>query len=142
MFTLNDLRTMTGGRTGTHDVACPACGPERRLPKNRVREVLRVWLLEDRFATYCCARCGLKGEACGGRGDRRRIHRDDLQRARAEAKKRDIAQIAERLGKARWLWRQRHSVPGTLAERYLREIRGYRGLFPGTLGFLPARGDY
>jgi hypothetical protein len=34
------------------------------------------------------------------------------------------------------------SVTGSVAERYLREVRGYRGMIPGTLGFLPARGDH
>jgi hypothetical protein len=41
--------------------------------------------------------------------------------------------------KARWLWRQRRPIAGTIAERYLREVRGITCALPATLGFLPAR---
>ncbi len=43
--------------------------------------------------------------------------------------------------KAQWLWRQREPIVGSVAERYLREARGYGGAIPATLAFLPARGD-
>jgi hypothetical protein len=39
--------------------------------------------------------------------------------------------------KAAWLWSQRQSPIGTMAERYLREARGYVGPIPPTIGFLP-----
>jgi Toprim domain len=42
-------------------------------------------------------------------------------------------------GKALRLWRQRRPIAGTIAERYLREVRGITCALPGTLGFLPAR---
>jgi hypothetical protein len=45
------------------------------------------------------------------------------------------------LRKARWLWSQREPIVGTIAETYLR-ARGYHGLIPETLAFLPASGDY
>jgi Toprim domain len=41
--------------------------------------------------------------------------------------------------KATWLWSQRRPIAGSIAERYLREARGYHGPPPATLGFLPAR---
>jgi len=41
--------------------------------------------------------------------------------------------------KARWLWRERRPIRGTIAERYLREVRGITCALPATLGFLPAR---
>lgn len=41
---------------------------------------------------------------------------------------------------ARWLWGMHRPVAGSVAERYLREARGYGGAIPATLGFLPARG--
>jgi hypothetical protein len=41
--------------------------------------------------------------------------------------------------KASWLWSLRQPVGCTLAERYLREARGYTGPIPPTLAFLPAR---
>jgi hypothetical protein len=45
--------------------------------------------------------------------------------------------------RARWIWRQRRPIQGSIAENYLREARNYRGeIIPATLGFLPARGDH
>ena len=41
--------------------------------------------------------------------------------------------------KAEWLWAQRQSIEGSIAERYLREARRYAGPPPATLGYLPAR---
>jgi hypothetical protein len=35
------------------------------------------------------------------------------------------------------LWSQRRPIEGTIAENYLRKARGYDGLLPETLGFLP-----
>jgi hypothetical protein len=43
--------------------------------------------------------------------------------------------------RARWIWRQRQPITGSLAERYLM-ARGLNGPFPTTLGFLPARDGY
>ena len=40
------------------------------------------------------------------------------------------------LDKARWLWKRRRPLEGSLGEVYLR-ARGYGGAFPATLGFLP-----
>jgi putative DNA primase/helicase len=44
---------------------------------------------------------------------------------------------AEQHRKAAWLWSQRRPIVGTVAERYLRERRGYVGPLPPTLAFLP-----
>jgi hypothetical protein len=41
--------------------------------------------------------------------------------------------------KAAWLWSQRRPLAGTIAERYLCEVRGIACALPTTLGFLPAR---
>src|SRR5262249_43897439 len=42
--------------------------------------------------------------------------------------------------KAAWLWKQqRQPIAGSIAEKYLREVRGYNGSLPPTLAFLPAR---
>ena len=40
------------------------------------------------------------------------------------------------LEKARWLWKRRRPLEGSLGEVYLR-ARGYGGALPATLGFLP-----
>jgi hypothetical protein len=39
--------------------------------------------------------------------------------------------------KARWMWKQRRLITGTIAEKYLREARCYAGPLPPTLAFLP-----
>jgi Toprim domain len=39
--------------------------------------------------------------------------------------------------KAGWLWHHRRPITDSIAEVYLREARGYTGLLPPTLGFLP-----
>jgi hypothetical protein len=49
---------------------------------------------------------------------------------------------ADRLNLARWLWKQRRPLPGTLGERYLKEARNFHGAFPCTLGYLAARGRH
>jgi putative DNA primase/helicase len=40
---------------------------------------------------------------------------------------------------ARYLWSQRQPIAGSIAETYLRKARGYTGVLPPTLAFLPAR---
>ena len=139
---LADLRELAGGRPGAHDVPCPLCGPERRSPKNRSRAVLRVWLVDERFATYHCARCGEKGEAHAGGVQARHVDREAIQRARALAESRDRAATADRLALAGFLWKCRTPLSGTCGERYLREARGYQGEIPATLGFLAARAQH
>ena len=39
--------------------------------------------------------------------------------------------------KAAWLWSKRRPIQGTPAEHYLRAVRGYCGLIPKSLAFLP-----
>jgi len=41
--------------------------------------------------------------------------------------------------KARWLWSQRLPIVGSIAETYLRQMRGITVPLPPTLAFLPAR---
>jgi hypothetical protein len=137
---LDDIDKLTGGRLGTHDVACPECGPLRRSVRGQRKPVLRVYRIEPTFAGYFCARCGAKGAAAERNG--RPPDPEKLAAARAQAAERDHELRLERLGKARWLWSHRIPIAGSIAERYLREARGYSGPLPATLAFLPARGDY
>ena len=51
-------------------------------------------------------------------------------------------ETARERANAQWLWRQRQPIAGTIAQTYLREGRGYRGIIPPTLMYLPARGGY
>jgi phage/plasmid primase-like uncharacterized protein len=45
--------------------------------------------------------------------------------------------------KANWLWQHRKPILDTPAERYLREVRGYRSLIPATLAYLaPSRPEH
>jgi hypothetical protein len=61
---------------------------------------------------------------------------------RAEIKARDRQAAAEQRRKAQWLWRRRRPAEGTVAERYLREVRCIVGPIPPTIGFLPATDVY
>jgi len=136
---LDTIDRLTGGRLGTHDLACPLCGPYHSMHGQR-RKVLRVWRVEPGFATFCCARCGETGYV----HDRHAPAPDPakLARLRAEAAEHDRIHKIERLSKARWLWSQRKPITGSIAERYLRDKRKIGCPLPMTLGFLPARDEY
>jgi hypothetical protein len=132
---LNVINSLTAAKLGVHDIACPHCGPARRSPVNRRRKVMRVWRLSLGFATYHCARCGDSGYT----GDRTAARPDaaTVERARVEAGEREAAARAKRLAKAKWLWRRRTPIARTIAERYLREVRGIPCHLPTTVGYLP-----
>jgi hypothetical protein len=132
---LDAIISLTGAELGIHDIACPHCGPARRSPANRRRKVMRVWRLDLGFATYHCARCGESGYT----GDPTAVRPDaaTLERARVEAAERETAAKAKRLSKAKWLWRRRKPIARTIAERYLRKVRGIPCRLPSTLGYLP-----
>jgi hypothetical protein len=99
-----------------------------------------VWLVDERFATWCCARCGSKGEAHAE--SRRAPSVDTLRRAREAARAHGRATAAARLRVARFLWKRRQPVRGSVVEIYLREVRSIHCSLPATLGFLPARDDH
>jgi Toprim domain len=131
---------LTSRRLGTFDVPCPMCGPTKRgLAKQRKR-VLRVWRMEDGFATYCCRRCGLSGYA----HDCHSPPTDPvkLAEARKQAAEHDRITKSKRLQLARWLWRRREPLLGSVGEVYLREARWYKGTLPATLGYLPPYRDH
>jgi hypothetical protein len=140
MLTLAEIDALTGDCIGTFDAPCPLCGPFRHSLVNRRRPVLRVWQVEPGFATYHCARCGEKGYAHDGRGAKP----DPVKviSARQETAQRERVTTDQRLGKALWLWSLSEPLAGSPAERYVRDVRGYHGTLPATLGFLPARGDH
>jgi hypothetical protein len=139
-MTLDVIERLTGGRIGIFDVACPLCGPERQSAMKRNRRVLRVWCLEEGFATFHCARCGESGYVRNGSSPA--PDPISLARARTEAAERERGAGADQVRTARWLWSLRRPIAGSTAERYLREARRYSGPLPPTLGFLPARGEY
>lgn len=80
----------------------------------------------------------LPGDDDGHTTDRPRL----APRNDGEPDKDEANYVAERRDLARWLWRQRLPLTGTLAERYLCATRGLGGPFPCTLGFKRASGNY
>jgi len=96
--------------------------------------VLRIWHREPGFATFACARCGEKGWA---RGDGLEIPKPDRVVGRIKFKTGQLDHHGERqLAKAKWLWSHGKPVQGSLAEIYLRQVRGYYGPLPPSLRFL------
>jgi Toprim domain-containing protein len=161
-LSLADIKDLAGDRFGVIDVACPCCGPEKRGSANQRRRVLRIYRTDETFATFHCVRCDLSGYARGRsiilvgnisnratwppsqsptsaprhgsspepfpiKIPRRDLDRPDMQRQR---------------DKAQWLWQRRRPLAGTIAERYLRDARGYGGALPASIGFLPAFNDH
>jgi hypothetical protein len=63
---------------------------------------------------------------------------EKLSRDHAEAAERDRRDCRRQREKAQWLWCESVPITGTIGEVYFR-ARGYRGVLPTTLRFLPAR---
>jgi hypothetical protein len=131
------------------DTACPICGPQKRSGSNRTRKVLRIFNPEPGFSTYYCARCGEKGHA--HESARRSAKLDPIEEIIGilnptvvvpEKQPDHDAEKEAKSALARRLWRRRLPIRGTIAETYLRDVRGYRGPLPDTLGFLPPNGKY
>jgi hypothetical protein len=135
-----DIDALTNGKIGTFDVACPLCGPSRRLQVNRRRKTLRIFRREPGFAGFFCVRCGEKG-ACR---DHAALPPDPkkLELAKAKAAEGEHNAAQEQLRTARWLWSISVPIIDTVAATYLRTCRGYGGPLPTTLRFLPARGAH
>jgi len=110
-------------RGAVSDAPCPLCGPGRRRPENRKRRTLRIWQSSDGFASYYCARCGIRGwarenEARGWLGTVRTACPGTISPAQPDA-----AQQA-RIESALNLWQESKSLDGTLGWRYFAERRG------------------
>jgi hypothetical protein len=121
------------------DAPCPLCGPDKQQRHKQTKRVLRIWLGDDAFATYSCARCGAKGHAHAG-GARHRISRADIARRMRQAEAHQLEEAGKRRAKAQWLWGQAVPAAATVVEAYL----AGRGItvVPPTLRFLPARGEH
>jgi hypothetical protein len=72
---------------------------------------------------------------------RSRPSRIQTARIKAEAEAHHLEDVTESRRTARAIWARRQPLIGTIGETYLR-ARGYRGLLPPTLGFLPAWRDH
>ena len=139
-ITFSAIERLTGFQLGIFDVACPDCGPGRREPRNRRREVLRIWRKEPDFATYCCNRCGVEGWARSGRASSSKTQAPRERSVGELARPIDDGEeyAKKQLAKAGALWRR--SLPWT--STYLRAARSYNGVIPATLRFLPATDRY
>jgi hypothetical protein len=139
LIDFNVIDRLTNGRVGIMDTPCPVCSALRR-PANQHKRVFRIWRSDPHFATYHCVHCLERGYA--HEGIVKRVDPVTIERVKREAAQRQRLAVAERLSKARWLWSKRLKLSGSIGETYLREARGYRGLLPETLGFLPGRSDH
>lgn len=124
---LDTLRTLTAGKIGTVDVACPECGPKCKTAANRTRKVLRVWD-DGAFVTFKCARCEIHGWAKDERGEV------------SQAAPRETAPERDRAELAAYLWGQSRPLAGSLAEVYMRSRQCF--IASSALRFLPARNEH
>jgi hypothetical protein len=108
----DQLAAAVGNREHT-DIACPACGLDRRHAVNRSRRVLRIWRSDPDFITYCCVRCGARGWA--QRGDRKRTVSEPISRKPSRA----APLNAETLTAAEHIWRASVAIAGTPGAAYL-----------------------
>jgi hypothetical protein len=138
----DQARDITGGKFGSVDAPCPMCGPQRRSATNQRRKTLRLWCSDPSFISFHCVRCGEQGWTSATNTTRPLVKSVDALKILAEIQRRDNDEARERLKVALSLWRRRVPIEATAAETYLREVRGYSGRLPATLGFLPASGDY
>jgi hypothetical protein len=141
-LSFDQIRDITGGKFGAVDAPCPMCGPQRRSTINQRRKTLRLWCTDPAFISYHCARCGERGWASNSDAARSVGPPADTLSIAAEVQSREQDETRERLKVALSLWRRRVPIDGSPAETYLREVRGYDGRLPATLGFLPASGDH
>jgi hypothetical protein len=112
---------------GVIDTSCPDCGPGRRNPLNRKREVLRIWV-EDGFVTCACARCGVTGWLRDGNEGRTR--RGTLPKPPT---RKPVSAVPV------FLWSRSLPLENSPAETYLRSRGCY--LPSPSLRFLPGRKD-
>ena len=140
MIDLQTIDVITGGSIGTFDVPCPSCGPAKSKRSSQRKPVLRIWRVDQNFATFNCARCDTQGYARDNAAQP--PNAAAIAHAKAQAARHERLVAAKRLSVARWLWSRRQPIHGTIAERYLLEARGYQGPILWTLSFLPGSGEH
>lgn len=141
-LSFDQARDLMGGRFGAVDVACPLCGPGRQSAVNQRRKTLRLWCSDPEFVSFHCVRCEQRGWTSALRATRPPARAIDAVKILAEIQQRDHDETQERLAVALSLWRRRVPIAKSPAETYLREVRGYRGPLPATLGLLPASAGF
>ena len=125
---------------GRYYAVCPRCSSKRKKGHQKLK-CLGV-TIGSAGVKFGCNHCqwsgGSRYELPATRSDRPRIAAAAISKDR----ERQHAEIVKSLRKARSLWSYRLPIIGSVAERYLRQCRGYTGEMPGTLGFLPARDEH
>jgi putative DNA primase/helicase len=138
---------MLNGRGPERTGACPRCGGTDRFAIcrgcQRGGDVIALVQQLDgcQFLDAVATLMGQARERRDGARDYGRNSKTDLQPrqgagGRAEANNIEAYERRQH-EKAAWLWSQRRPIAGSIAEKYLREARGYSGALPSTLGFLP-----
>jgi hypothetical protein len=140
MFALKELARLLDGDVSGSQVVAPGPGHSR---KDRSLSVRLSPFAPDGFLVFSHA------------GDDWRVCRDFVRERSGlpcEDRQRRPSVVPIRLPRTRpeddgrnrplTLWRRREPVVGSVAERYLREARGYDGPIPATLGFLPPWGEH
>jgi hypothetical protein len=140
-LSFDEARNLTGGKFGAIDVPCPLCGPQKSVIGSR-RKTLRLWCSDPDYITFHCARCEQQGWTSAVRTARPPARSVDALKVLADIQQRDSNEARERLDKALSLWHRRLPIARSPAETYLREVRGYRGPLPATLGYLAPAGEF
>ena len=129
-------RALGGDVVGRDQVVAPGPG---HSPRDRSLSIRLSAISLDGFLVFSHAADDWR--ACRDHVlDRLRLPRDGWKRERPRAPA--PRQEDDNRDLALYLWRRRQPMQGSLAERYLREARGYSGFLPSTFGFLPATGEH
>jgi Toprim domain len=125
-------RKVKRGRDGNYLVRCPAHADDN--PSLSLRDGERGVIV------HCFTGC----DPADVYAAIRRKRRDLLEPGQTASKPiKDSAEYERRQhDKAQWFWRQARPIVGTVAEKYLREVRGITCPLPATLRFLPPRMGY
>ena len=140
MFALKELARLLDGDVSGSQVVAPGPGHSR---KDRSLSVRLSPFAPDGFIVFSHA--GDDWRVCRDYvRERLGLPREECQRRPSEVRIRLPQTRPEDDGRYRalTLWRRRQPIVGSVAERYLREARGYDGPIPATLGFLPPWGEH
>jgi hypothetical protein len=113
--------------SGNYLVCCPAHGDSS--PSLSIRDG------DHGLIVHCWAGCEARDVYAAIRAKGFDVERDD--RTNSKPAKDSSEYRRRQADKAGWLWSRRKPIIGSIAERYVREVRKYSGLLPPTLGFLP-----
>jgi Toprim domain len=140
MFDLKELARLLDGDVSGSQVVAPGPGHSR---KDRSLSVRLSPSAPDGFIVFSHADDDWRVCRDFVR-ERSGLPREDRQRRPSETRIRRPQTRPEDDGRHRvlTLWRRRQPIMGSVAERYLREARGYAGPIPATLGFLPPWGEH